>query len=125
MAALRVNVVKDVKPLRYRIAPIEEKVDALEKLEAEFNQAVKAGKIPEEVIEEYSTYLKVQRDKIHAVKCKALGIKPEVEKELVDFSYIEPRKDWRYYWHEYCFTDTGFKVALALFVLCWIYSINH
>lgn len=126
MAALRVNVVKPIKPLRYRIAPIEEKVDAIEKLEAEFNRAIKSGQIPQEEIEEYRTYLKVQREKIHAVKCKALGIKVEEERDYDSMPYAPDPSKWRllrYKAREYC-TDQTFRWLLFLAVLFWIYCKN-
>lgn len=128
MAALRVNVVKPIKPLRYRIAPIEEKVDAIEALEAEFKRAIKAGQIPQEEIEEYSTYLRVQREKIHAVKLKALGSKPgpEGEKDYDAMPFAPDPPKWRlirYRMREYC-NDKAFRWLLFLIVLFWLYCKN-
>jgi hypothetical protein len=123
MVGLRVTVVKPVKPLRYRLSPVEEKLDNLDKLERELELAIKAGKVPEEQQIESRMYLKVQRDKLQVVKDKALGIVPVVERELIDrtndripsqlelwLSGIDPQK--------------AFKFALFSFVLVWFFMHN-
>lgn len=123
MAGLRVTVVKPEKPLRYRLAPIEEKLDNLDKLEKEFERAVKAGKIPEEQRPEYALYLKVQRDKLQATKDKALGIVPVKEKELIDMTGEHIPSQWE----SYCQgidPQKAFNVILFIAVLIWLYCKN-
>lgn len=123
MAGLRVQVVKPVKPLRYRLSPVEEKLDNLDKLEAEFERAVKAGQIPEEQEQENRLYLKVQRDKLQAQKDKALGIKPVVEKQLIDMTGERVPSQWERY-----LTDIdprkAFRVTLFIVVLIWLFCRN-
>ncbi len=123
MAGLRVTVVKPVKPLRYRLSPVEEKLDNLDKLEKEFEQAVKAGKIPEEQRLEYAFYLKVQRDKLQATKDKTLGIVPEVVK-VVDTRVSDTLVLWECLkWLASVLpTQRNFKIALGLVVLTWFFT---
>lgn len=123
MAGLRVTVVKPVKPLRYRLSPVEEKLDNLDKLEREFEAAVKAGKIPEEQEVESRLYIKVQRDKLQATKDKALGVVPVVEKELIDRTGDKLPTQWEQYL-TYIDPQKAFKVVLTLTVLFWFYIQN-
>lgn len=123
MAGLRVTVVKPVKPLRYRLSPVEEKLDNLDKLEKEFEQAVKAGKIPEEQRLEYALYLKVQRDRLQVTKDKALGLKPEVVKELIDMTGERVPTQWERTCQE-ADPQKAFKVTLFVVVLIWLYLQN-
>ncbi len=120
MAGLRVTVVKPEKPLRYRLAPIEEKLDNLDKLEKEFERAVKAGKIPEEQRPEYALYLKVQRDKLQATKDKALGIVPVKEKELIDMTGEHIPSQWELYCQDID-PQKAFRVVMFLVVMIWLY----
>jgi hypothetical protein len=127
MAGLRVTVVKPVKPLRYRLSPVEEKLDNLDKLEREFEKAVKAGKVPEEQETENRLYLKVQRDKLQAVKDKALGIKPEVvepEKVLIDRTNDRLPTQYELYCRDID-PQKAFKWFLFIVVLIWLYCKNH
>ena len=123
MAGLRVTVVKPVKPLRYRLSPVEEKLDNLDKLEREFEQAVLSGKVPEEQTIEYGLYIKVQRDKLQAAKDKALGIAPTVEKELIDRTGDRLPTQWELYLQNVN-PQKAFKVALSLAVVFWFYCKN-
>lgn len=124
MAGLRVTVVKPKKPLRYRLAPIEEKLDNLDLLEKEFALACKAETIPEEQRQEYALYLKIQRDKLQATKDKALGVKPEkpvVEKVLVDMTHERIPSNFEMYLR----TIDGqkvFRVVLFIVVMLWFFS---
>jgi hypothetical protein len=123
VAGLRVTVIKPVKPLRYRLSPVEEKLDNLDKLERELNATVKAGKVPEEQEIESRLYLKVQRDKFQAQKDKALGIVPTVEKELIDRTGDKLPSQWERY-----LTDvnpqSAFKLFLFIAVVFWFYCKN-
>lgn len=123
MAGLRVTVVKPIKPLRYRLSPVEEKLDNLDKLEREFEQAVKSGKIPEEQEQESRLYLSVQRSKLQAAKDKALGIVPTVEKELIDRTGDRLPNQWEVYLQNVN-PQKAFKVTLFLVVLIWFYIKN-
>lgn len=125
MAGLRVTVVKPVKPLRYRLSPVEEKLDNLDKLEKEFELAVKAGKISDSESEEYRLYLKVQRDKLQATKDKALGLKPEVvsAKELIDRTGDRIPSQWERYCQDVN-PQKAFKVSLAIIIIFWLYLKN-
>lgn len=123
MAGLRVTVVKPVKPLRYRLSPVEEKLDNLDKLEKELEQAVKAGKIPEEQRLEYALYLKVQRDKLQATKDKTLGIVPVKEKELIDMTGEHIPSQWELYCQG-IYPQKAFRVVMFLAVMIWLYCKN-
>lgn len=123
MAGLRVTVVKPVKPLRYRLSPVEEKLDNLDKLERELEAAVKAGKVPEEQEQESRLYLKVQREKLQAIKDKALGIVPTVEKELIDRTGDRLPTQWEQYLN-HINPQKAFKVALVVVVVVWFYMQN-
>jgi len=123
MAGLRVTVVKPVKPLRYRLSPVEEKLDNLDKLEREFEAAVKASKVPEEQEQESRLYIKVQREKLQATKDKALGIDPTVEKELIDRTGDKLPTQWEQYLN-HIDTQKAFKVALVVVVVVWFYIQN-
>lgn len=123
MAGLRVTVVKPVKPLRYRLSPVEEKLDNLDKLEREFEAAVKAGKIPEEQEQESRLYIKVQRDKLQTVKDKALGIVPTVEKELIDRTGDKLPTQWESYLTNVD-PQKAFKCCLCLAIVAWLYIKN-
>lgn len=123
MAGLRVTVVKPVKPLRYRLSPIEEKLDNLDKLEKEFQRELKAGKIPEEQALEYGLYLKVQRDKLQATKDKALGIVPIVEKQLIDRTGDKLPTQWELYCQGVD-PQKAFKVVLCIAVFIWFFCKN-
>lgn len=123
MAGLRVQVVKPVKPLRYRLSPVEEKLDNLDKLEKEFELAVKAGQIQEEQSIEYALYLKVQRDKLHAQKDKALGIVPVVEKELIDRTGDKLPSQWENYLTNVD-PQKAFKCCLCIAIVAWLYVKN-
>lgn len=122
MAGLRVTVVKPKKPLRYRLAPIEEKLDNLDLLEKEFAREVSAGKIPEEQRQEYALYLKIQRDKLQATKDKALGVKPEVvsEKVLVDMTHERIPSNFELYLRNID-GQKAFRVILFIVVVLWFF----
>lgn len=124
MAGLRVTVVKPVKPLRYRLAPIEEKLDNHDKLEKEFEQALKSGKIPEEQADDYRLYLTTQRDKLQGSKDRAQGIKPTVEKVMIDRTGDKIPNQWGQY-----LTDVNpqkaFKWCLFIAVALWFYCKNN
>lgn len=124
MAGLRVQVVKPVKPLRYRLSPVEEKLDNLDKLESEFEAAVKAGKVPEEQELESRLYLKVQRDKLQAQKDKALGVVPTVEKELIDRTGDKLPNQWERYLTNVD-PQKAFKCCLCIAVVVWFYLQNN
>lgn len=124
MAGLRVTVVKPVKPLRYRLAPVEEKLDAHDALEKEFEQALKSGKIPEEQADDYRLYLATQRDKLQATKDKAQGIKPTVEKELVDMTGERIPSQWELYCQEID-PQKAFKWCLFIAATVWFYLKNN
>lgn len=124
MAGLRVQVVKPIKPLRYRLAPVEEKLDNLDKLEKEFAQACKAGTIPEEQRQEYALYLKIQRDKLQATKDKALGIVPVVEKELIDRTGDRLPSQFELYCRNIN-PQKAFKVTLIFFIVFWLICKNN
>ena len=124
MAGLRVTVVKPVKPLRYRLSPVEEKLDNLDKLEREFEQAVLSGKVPEEQEQESRLYLKVQRDKLQAAKDKALGIVPTIEKELIDRTGDRLPTQWELYLQNVN-PQKAFKWCLFLVVMVWFYCKNN
>lgn len=124
MAGLRVQVVKPLKPLRYRLSPVEEKLDNLDKLEREFEQAVKSGKIPEEQEQESRLYLSVQRSKLQTAKDKALGIVPTVKKELIDRTGDRLPNQWEVYLQNVN-PQKAFKVVLTLAVVVWFYCKNN
>lgn len=123
MAGLRVTVVRPVKPLRYRLSPVEEKLDNLDKLEKEFEAAVKAGKIPEEQEAENRLYIKVQRDKLQATKDKALGLKPEVVKELIDMTGERVPTQWERSCQDID-PQKAFKLTMFIVILIWLYLQN-
>ena len=123
MTGLRVQVVKPVKPLRYRLAPVEEKLDNLDKLEKEFEQALKAGTIPEEQADDYRLYLATQRDKLQCAKDKAQGIKPTVEKEFIDMTGEKLPSQWELYLSNID-PQKAFKWCLCAVVMLWFYCKN-
>jgi hypothetical protein len=123
MAGLRVTVVKPVKPLRYRLSPVEEKLDNLDKLEKEFEATVKAGKVPEEQEIESRLYIKVQREKLQAQKDKALGIIQTVEKELIDRTGDKLPTQWEQYL-THIDPQKAFKCCLCIAVMVWFYCKN-
>ena len=116
MAGLRVQVVKPVKPLRYRLAPIEEKFDNLDKLEKEF---ANAKDIPEEQRQEYALYLKVQRDKLQAQKDRALGLSPVKQKLEIDMTNVRPLPRCWKWWLDELTTKNNFMFIAGTLIFIW------
>lgn len=123
MSGLRVQVVKPKKPLRYRLSPVEEKLDELDQLEKELELAVKAGQVPQEQEIESRLYLKVRREKLQAAKDKAQGIEPTVEKLLIDRTGDKLPSQWELYLKSVD-PQKAFKCCLFLTVFIWFLAKN-
>jgi hypothetical protein len=109
---------RPVKPLRYRIDPTAEKLDALDTLERELERDNKKG-MPSELYHELLG--KLQADRAAIIKRRDKG-KPEEEKdyESMPFTPSPPRHKLLYWKVRNGFTVKHYEWILFFVVLCWM-----
>jgi len=109
---------KVIKPLRYRIDPAAEKLDALDKLERELERDNVKG-MPAELYHELLD--KLQADRAAIIRRRDKG-KPEEEKDYdaMPYSACPPRYKLLFWKVRNEFNERHFGMILAFIIICWM-----